>query len=140
MGLDYFYDSEQMVIKAEMVGKFDLKRYTAIMKEIVCGRIFPPTTATIWDMRTFDFEYFNVEVAKSLSDARSCFPERKGAIISYVVSQPVGYGMMRMFTFMTDTVESSEVFYDYQEAFKWTVETDRKKNEIQRFSMTIKRN
>jgi len=42
MSLKYFYDSENKVIKAEMVGQFDMKRYTEIMGDIVSGKSSPP--------------------------------------------------------------------------------------------------
>jgi len=62
-------------------------------------------------MRDFDFKYFDASMAKALANARLAFPERKGAVISYVVSDQLGYGMMRMFTFLTDTVGTKRTTY-----------------------------
>lgn len=130
MSLDYFYDSKEQVIKAEMVGQFDMQRYTEIMREIVNGKSFSPKIPTVWDMRKFDFNYFDVSMAEALTKARSAFPERQGAIISYVVSDPLGYGMMRMFIVLTDTVETSDVFYDYQQALNWTMAANQQQHGI----------
>lgn len=122
MPLNYRYDPEYKIIRAEMTGRFDIERYKELMRDITSGTSFPPTTATIWDMREFDFVSFDIQVAEVLTNTRKKFTSRRGAMIAYVVASEVGYGMMRMFQIMTETEDTSAVFYDYDKAMEWTIQ------------------
>ena len=120
MSMEFHYDPELNVVKASISGPFEVDSYHEVMREITSGRDFASDIATIWDMRTFDFGSFNKEMTEPLVNARKLYPERRGARIAYVVPDQIGYGMMRMFEVMTETEESSYVFYDYEKALSWT--------------------
>ena len=113
MGLSYQYDPGDKIVRAKVVGEYDLAEYADIMRELTSGDKFAVATATIWDLRGFDFSSFDIAMVNLLAKARSSYPERKGTIISYVVADPVGYEWLKMFIIMTDTEDTSDVFFDY---------------------------
>jgi len=106
-----------------MIDRFDVEKYKQIMLEITSGEHFSPTTATIWNMQQFDFNYFDFEMARTLTKAREAFTLREGAMIAYVVSNQLGFGMMRMFQVMTETEDTSKVFFNYNEGLQWLLES-----------------
>ena len=113
------FDSTHGILRARINDKFDLDEYRHAMEEITSGEHYPATVSTIWDLRKLDFSHFDNDLAYFVNEIRVQYISRGDAKIVYVVSNQLGYGLMRMFQVLTNTEKSSLVCYEYDEADRW---------------------
>lgn len=118
------YDNEMNLLRISASEQFDLNSLHETMDKIVNSSDYPPTVTTIWDLCELDFTKIEKHVERQVTLARKKYPQRKGAKIAYVVSNQLGFGMMRMLeTLIEDEETDQKVFYDYSEAEKWIIKT-----------------
>ena len=102
MAINLKFDSECGLLRASITGKLKPEKYREVMQQITADDQYPDTVPTIWDLREFDFVSFDKHLVENISRIRKAFTSRRPAKIAYVISTPLGYGMMRMFQAMTD--------------------------------------
>ncbi len=113
------FDPVSGVLRAEVRGRFDLQEYREAMRCITSGKQYPETVPTIWDMRHFDFVKFDSHQALNTHMVSQSFRSRHSTRIAFVVSNPLGYGMVRMLQSLDNLTDESMIFYDYDEANRW---------------------
>ena len=119
MSLYLEFDKKFKILRAKATRSLDLNEYRKTIEQITSGLDYPEKVPTIWDLREFDFVDLDQQLVENTAAIREAFKRRKGAKIAYVVSDPLGYGMTRMFVAMTRTDDESLVSYNYEEAEIW---------------------
>ena len=119
MPIIFEFDSASGVLRVAATDRLALGELFQAMEQIANGVHYPPTVTTIWDLRSLDFANIDSQTTKKISAILAEFPARKNAKIAYVVADQLGYGMMRMLQNLTDTADTSQVFYDYAKADQW---------------------
>ncbi|MFA6498465.1 MAG: hypothetical protein WC256_06315 [Desulfurivibrionaceae bacterium] len=113
------FDSAYDVLRVAATDRLALGELFQAMEQIANGVHYPPTVTTIWDLRALDFANIDSQAVRKISAILAEFPARKNARIAYVVASQLGYGMMRMLQNLTETADTSQVFYDYAKADQW---------------------
>ena len=113
------FDKKLKILRVKATGSLNINEYRTAMQQITSDIDYPANVPTIWDVRAFDFVDFDSQMAKNTSTIRKFFKKRTGAKIAFIVSDPLGYGMARMFQVLTATDDDSLVSYNYEEAELW---------------------
>ena len=119
MAIQIEFDSTCGILRAQISDEFDTDEYRDAMVQITSGNHYPAKVPTIWDLKKLDFTDLDSRLGHLVKEIRSSFKKRGDAKIAYVVSDQLGYGLMRMFQVLSDTEEDSLVCYEYDEAESW---------------------
>lgn len=120
MPIEIHYDKEKDTLYGNMLGHVTLEEFEKILKMILLSDEFSPDTKTLWDLRKQDFRNIDTDFEMQLIDIRKKYAKRGNALLAFVVSDDLGFGMSRMYQILSDKLpQHIMVFREYSKAEKW---------------------
>ena len=120
MPIEIHYDKEKDTLYGNMLGHVTLEEFEKILKMILLSDEFSPDTKTLWDLRKQDFRNIDTDFEMQLIDIRKKYAKRGNALLAFVVSDDLGFGMSRMYQILSDKLpQHIMVFREYSEAEEW---------------------
>ena len=117
------YDDAKKLLYATITNDFHEEEIKTALDEITTSKEYSPNINTLWDVRQLSHTHFNADVIRRIALVRKKFPKRDGARIAVVASSDLGFGMSRMYEFMTDDISQQlVVFRDFEAAENWLLE------------------
>lgn len=123
MPISFSYDKEKEVLYGVMEGVLSLEEYKKAMESTAHSKEFSPGSGTLWDMREVDFRKINRAFEKHVVEILKSLPTRGNPNVACVVKGDLGFGMGRMFEFLSsDLPQNIRIFKEYDKAEKWVLE------------------
>ncbi len=116
------YNAQQNTLLLVAKGRFSLSSYQETLIHICNNSEFSADVPTVWDLRGFDFTTFTSQSAYQVRDFRKDFRDRLSARVAMVVSNKLGYGMIRLVQSISNADENTHVCYDLDQAIRWLLE------------------
>jgi len=118
MSIEFYY--ENGIIYGAFKSPLSIGEVKKTFAVLTNSTQFPADANTLWDLRELDFTQVDHDMEKQLITMREQHPERGEARIAFVVSNDLGFGMMRRYEMLsTNLPQQICVFKDFGEAEAW---------------------
>lgn len=123
MPITHRYDPQKQALYGTMKGELTIEEFRSVGEGITSSASHSPSIRSIWDLRELDFTKITPQFVRACVDIRTSLPERHPARIAFVVDDDLGFGMMRMFEILGDSLDDTTmVFRDLSDAEEWLLQ------------------
>lgn len=120
MSFEVSWDAGDELIRARIEGAVTLAELADSLRTFIASGAHRPDASSLWDLRAFDFARLDRRFTEAMVSMRRDAPERGSARIALLVSDDLGFGMMRMYALMSDDLpQQVDVFRDEAAAVGW---------------------
>ena len=120
MPLHLHFDKTRNFVYTQVENTVTLEEFESMMTDVVHSKDFAPDTNILFDLTSVDFRTVKTSVAHQGIAIRKKFPERGHAKVALLVSDTLGFGLMRMYEQLSSQLDQRiMVFLDREEAEKW---------------------
>lgn len=115
------YSEAEGVIRVSLCGDLAVEDFREAMSEVVRIRETVGPTHAIWDLAAVDFTRIDIDVLRSISQARASFsPRRRSERVAVIVSGTIEQSIVKLFYDLSEDSQTPQrVFTDRADAERW---------------------